>query len=223
MLARSHNENHSVIFQYSMKTNKAVAVLIGIYRTLDSSGYQVSMIVHNDVLKDAVCHECIQTFVPHSNFTFAFHGAPGKSENVKMVAEITDDIPFEYVKSICFEEYEDTPPLCKAISDQDINVPDEDKNLHNILAKARGSGVVRKDMSARVQLPRNPKPLRLFGVDIDSQVEESSDERDDILQRISDGADSGHEGSVGRKRAYGERTSREVMASSKDRDLMILE
>lgn len=99
---RSHNENHSVIFQYSMKTNKAVAVLIGIYRTLDSSGYQVSMIVHNDVLKDAVCHECIQTFVPHSNITFAFHGAPGKSENVKMVAEITDDIPFEYVKSICF-------------------------------------------------------------------------------------------------------------------------
>ena len=87
-----------------MKTNKAVAVLIGIYRTFDSSGYQVSMLVHGDLQKDAVCHQCIRIFVSHPNFKFAFHGAPGESANVKMVAEITDDIPFEYVKSACTKQ-----------------------------------------------------------------------------------------------------------------------
>lgn len=102
-------------------------------------------------------------------------------------------------------------------TDQDINVPDEDKTLHNILAKVRRSGVfftkaggsrvLHKDMSTRVQFARIPKSLWRFGVDIDPGVRESSEESDDALQCISDGADSGDEGRYSRKRAYGEETS----------------
>lgn len=83
-----------------MKTDKAVAVLIGTYPTFDSSVYEVSMIVHDTYSKDMTCHDCIRQFVPHANFTFGFRGAPGERENVKMVVEIPEDIPFEYVKSI---------------------------------------------------------------------------------------------------------------------------
>ncbi|CCI10690.1 unnamed protein product [Albugo candida] len=103
-------------------------------------------------------------------------------------------------------------------TDQDINVPDEDKTLHNILAKSKtkrcffftkagGSRVLHKDMSTRVQFARIPKSLWRFAVDIDPGVRESSEESDDALQWISDGADSGDEGSYSRKRAYGEETS----------------
>ncbi|CCI41950.1 unnamed protein product [Albugo candida] len=172
-----------------MKIN-TIAIFCCIYQTLDSSGYKISVIVSKPYRKILACHKCIQRFIPHANFTFGFRKLDSKRQTraerdrLEMFAEITDDIPYEYVRLSCH----DSPNTCVVFPDRAINVPDDDKKLSNILAKAEGTGGARGDISTGVQLSgiqskQDTTTLRLFGLDIDAGGEGSKDDSHDISKR----------------------------------------
>lgn len=158
---------------------------------MDSSGYKISVIVSNPYRKILACHKCIQRFISHANFTFGFRKLDDKrrtraerDDGLEMFAEITDDIPYEYVRLSC-HDYSNT---CKVFRDQAINVPDDDKKLSNILAKAEGTSRARGDISTGVQLSgiqsrQNTTTLPIFGLDIDAGGEGSKDNSHDISKR----------------------------------------
>lgn len=126
--------------------------------------------------------------------------------SLEMFAEITDDIPYVHIWTSCH----DVKNKCTLIKGQKFNVPDEDKKLYNILAKAErsadaGGDMSRRVQSSRIQSKREMKKLRLFGVDIDSGASDSHD----ALERISYGAHVlAGESSGGNELVYGGGTNK---------------
>lgn len=93
-----------------------------------------------------------------------------------MFAKITDDLPYSHIWSSC----QDDQHRCTFVDGQDfeVNVPDEDKKLYNILAKTDRNADANGDVSRAVppfrsQSQPQTKKLRLFGSEIDSGASDS--------------------------------------------------
>lgn len=156
---------------------RASTVLVPFFQGLITGAYRIRTVVQKNHLRLAICHRCIQRFVPNAKFTFAFikdHENYSERESecglLWMYADITDDIPFTYIEQSC----PDIRKICsKLISDPRYFVPEEDRKLVTILKK-----------TARRSDKSNGSPRGIQKYSFDLNIPASDDANNHFLEEV---------------------------------------
>ncbi|CCI10093.1 unnamed protein product [Albugo candida] len=88
-----------------MKLSIALQVLVHFWQGRPSHTYEIQMTVPYGLFSYADLHQCIQPFVPYANFTYDLRKIDAVRKpaaiSLEMVADISDDIPFEVIRKYC--------------------------------------------------------------------------------------------------------------------------
>lgn len=165
---RKKTQNRTM--RYAMR---ATAVFVPFFQGLNTGAYRISMAVQKDHMRLSSCHRCIQRFVPHASFMYAFSkdaenysGRESDPRVLQMYADITDDIPYTYIEQSCFRGRK----ICSnLISYPGDFLPEIDKKLKNISKKTVGGSHESSEAS---------KGIRLFGFDLNMRVRDTANNKE---------------------------------------------